>query len=531
MKTETFKSIFKDLYPESDTEIVSKMYKICTSMDSYAHLVPTKRKIRDFASTDIESMTREEFREFTLTLLRVDGTYESKLSPIYNSDRFLNKFKELYPSTVNGLNQKEIRDVILSLEDRLDQPKATKLPFKLEEVEESTEEEAIQWIEHLKSSGLRSDHWAQETKAKNRPVYKFLVNLVASRGLTKFTEAIYQVERGMSAATPCRVCGKSTKFRAYNLGYSKYCCFECSTKDAENYTDRGKSIRKTSISKIEGSGEYCYINSIYDNMNSAHRRFKFSGNIAKTFASLEEFDSIVPFYDWVPNTDLKQRLWYFESGLTSPRTCKLCDSLTTSYTSNYCRNHHQMHDPDVKNAIVDTNIEKYGVQYPSQRQEHKEALKEAFPDRVGFVCSSAIADNIFLESLRVLGEHGIVFDDSDIYLNNYTKEFFLRDGDKFFSYDFTIRSIGLIVEYNGEHVHPNPKLSEAEWSAWKSAFGKESADVVYQKDQLKISTASRNGFKVVQLWSSMSFEDCVNGVVDGVKYLRNYHQGINLNAN
>ena len=110
MKTETFKSIFKDLYPESDTEIVSKMYKICTSMDSYAHLVPTKRKIRDFASTDIESMTREEFREFTLTLLRVDGTYESKLSPIYNSDRFLNKFKELYPSTVNGLPKRPIKD-------------------------------------------------------------------------------------------------------------------------------------------------------------------------------------------------------------------------------------------------------------------------------------------------------------------------------------------------------------------------------------------------------------------------------------
>lgn len=76
-----------------------------------------------------------------------------------------------------------------------------------------------------------------------------------------------------------------------------------------------------------------------------------------------------------------------------------------------------------------------------------------------------------------------------------------------FAYDFTILELKVIFEYNGEHVHPNPEWSEERWNNWRHCFTGETADTVIKNYHKKIQLAEKAGFKVVQLWSSKSFEE------------------------
>lgn len=87
-------------------------------------------------------------------------------------------------------------------------------------------------------------------------------------------------------------------------------------------------------------------------------------------------------------------------------------------------------------------------------------------------------------------------------------EWFLRSTDCFYLYDFTIPDLGIIIEYNGEAWHPNPKWKEHDkekWMTWRHPQTKEDAESVYLRDRAKIQTAHEHGFQVLELWSSDSF--------------------------
>ena len=94
---------------------------------------------------------------------------------------------------------------------------------------------------------------------------------------------------------------------------------------------------------------------------------------------------------------------------------------------------------------------------------------------------------------------------------NNVKEYFIWDKEleRFYSYDFTIIELGLIFEYNGEHVHPNPNMSKESWEKWRHHFTKKTADEVMVEYNRKIKLAEQQGFKVVQLWSSDKKENLI----------------------
>jgi hypothetical protein len=82
-------------------------------------------------------------------------------------------------------------------------------------------------------------------------------------------------------------------------------------------------------------------------------------------------------------------------------------------------------------------------------------------------------------------------------------EYFLASGsDYFYSYDFCIPSKKLIIEFNGEHVHPNPKMDIESWNDWKHCWTKKSADECRAEDVKKIELAESKGFKVIELFES-----------------------------
>jgi len=82
-------------------------------------------------------------------------------------------------------------------------------------------------------------------------------------------------------------------------------------------------------------------------------------------------------------------------------------------------------------------------------------------------------------------------------------EFFLASGTEYFySYDFCIPSKKLIIEFQGEHVHPNPKMPKHEWVKWVHCWSKKTADECRQEDMKKIHLAESKGFKIIEVFES-----------------------------
>lgn len=80
---------------------------------------------------------------------------------------------------------------------------------------------------------------------------------------------------------------------------------------------------------------------------------------------------------------------------------------------------------------------------------------------------------------------------------------------KFYLYDFTIPKFNIIIEYNGEKFHPNPKWIKEDfdkWKEWQSLYKNKSANDVYIETIQKLNFARNKGFIVLELWSSDSIE-------------------------
>jgi len=92
----------------------------------------------------------------------------------------------------------------------------------------------------------------------------------------------------------------------------------------------------------------------------------------------------------------------------------------------------------------------------------------------------------------------------EYYVGTETKqEWFIAKGTEYFySYDFCIPSKKLIIEYNGEHIHPNPEMSKEDWNNWRHCWNKKTADECRELDQIKIKVAEERGYKVIEVFES-----------------------------
>jgi very-short-patch-repair endonuclease len=134
-------------------------------------------------------------------------------------------------------------------------------------------------------------------------------------------------------------------------------------------------------------------------------------------------------------------------------------------------------------------------------------------------CNSKEA-NLFFE--RLISK--INFNEEPYWSGGFTKkEYFLYDEtiNKFYFYDFVLKNKKVIIEYHGESFHPRKeKLNEEEWKAWKVPFTCESADSKYAFDMRKNTFAEKNGFKIIEIWSSDNFEYSVEKIVKCIMCLQ-----------
>lgn len=90
------------------------------------------------------------------------------------------------------------------------------------------------------------------------------------------------------------------------------------------------------------------------------------------------------------------------------------------------------------------------------------------------------------------------------YLSPFTKEWFINKSGSyhFYLYDFCIKELNLIFEFNGSHVHANPNWSKETLKYWKNVFTKENAYDNIKHYNEKILAAKERGFDVIVIWDT-----------------------------
>lgn len=121
---------------------------------------------------------------------------------------------------------------------------------------------------------------------------------------------------------------------------------------------------------------------------------------------------------------------------------------------------------------------------------------------------------VFSRLIEYVKEIGIL--DSDIFVGFEDKrEFFIKDSEKIFFYDFTVRSKKIIIEYNGVAFHP--KLEKIE--EFKPIYGNKSSIELYEHHRYKLEVAESRGFKILEIWSDEenNFEKCVDFIEKNIR--------------
>lgn len=161
------------------------------------------------------------------------------------------------------------------------------------------------------------------------------------------------------------------------------------------------------------------------------------------------------------------------------------------------------------------NLQKQSLETMQQRYGEEEGLKRYHQWlQTRRFRASAESLKVFVPMYTWLLDQG--FEDDDIYFGYQgKKEFFIIEGKEFFSYDFCIKSLHLIVEFNGILYHPKTR----DQKDWHIPYCDLTAEQKYDMDQHKMSVAQQHGFKVIVLWEDV---DCVTNLkyaVDVIKVL------------
>lgn len=160
-------------------------------------------------------------------------------------------------------------------------------------------------------------------------------------------------------------------------------------------------------------------------------------------------------------------------------------------------------------ASADTNslqakVRRHGMDGGTTKYaETKQRLSAAWSPRSAYgqkFGSSAQANRFFRRLYKYVRRLGYLRD--DVMCDSNRGELYIRSGARIMFYDFCVRPLKLIIEFNGEHVHPNTDaLSTIDFANWTHAYDKRSAQEVLEADQEKVYCAEEMGYNILSVWS------------------------------
>ena len=186
------------------------------------------------------------------------------------------------------------------------------------------------------------------------------------------------------------------------------------------------------------------------------------------------------------NTQLK---WWTKKGYTEEEAKKLISDRQKTFTKESC-------------------IEKYGKEkgetvYKNRQQKWRKTIDEKYSKETQNEWRRNAAFYSRQSSQLFEYFYSMCKDTYTCFLAPYTKEFFLMTPNKkFYLYDFCIKELNLIFEFNGSHVHANPEWPEEKLKYWRHCFTKETAEDNIKNYNQKILAAKEQGFDVIVIWDS-----------------------------
>ena len=162
---------------------------------------------------------------------------------------------------------------------------------------------------------------------------------------------------------------------------------------------------------------------------------------------------------------------------------------------------------------INNFIKKYENLELAQIKYDEYLLKTKIP-----ICKASKESLIVFNPLMDYLKNNHDFSSKDFYLGvDKHTEYFIRDKENIFFYDFTITKLKIIIEYNGITFHPKD-----ENSIWENPFNKKiTSKEAFNKQQNKINLAIQKGFSVLEIWSDddliLNYEKCLELVKNKIK--------------
>jgi very-short-patch-repair endonuclease len=137
---------------------------------------------------------------------------------------------------------------------------------------------------------------------------------------------------------------------------------------------------------------------------------------------------------------------------------------------------------------------KLGLPKPEVSERQRAAAREIIMRVPGLTHSSKEADRFIERLMTEIPE----LSDCRLYYARNPHEYVLNKDGKKYCYDFTIKDLNLIVEYNGTKFHPKSENDPEFAPIFES---QDAVNEIWERDQFKINLAKENGFDVMIVWS------------------------------
>lgn len=205
------------------------------------------------------------------------------------------------------------------------------------------------------------------------------------------------------------------------------------------------------------------------------------------------------------------KISYYSIGQRDSLVCLFCDRLCDNQNS--LRNHERLcsknpdkqvtpfHDVEFQKSLLTSHkrlnqfskARKLGLPIPVVSEDTRKKMGEASNKGTHSYASkeSLILVDRLLNDFPELVEHRLY------YFSN-PHEYVLNSNGNKYCYDFTIKNLNLMIEYNGTKWHPKSRTDEEFRPIFESQGTRES---IFDRDQHKKEIAELNGFTVLYCWS------------------------------
>lgn len=92
-----------------------------------------------------------------------------------------------------------------------------------------------------------------------------------------------------------------------------------------------------------------------------------------------------------------------------------------------------------------------------------------------------------------------------------------NDYKKLYYYDFTIRQLRTVIEFNGAHCHPSPRLTEEARNNWKCPYTSLIAEEKEEIDKRKKQVAEEKEFDVNYVWTDLNLQEQLENLIKKIK--------------